>query len=102
MAGQRSEENEIDAVSGLFWSGSKAYEALQVASEVLASQTEAGEVLGLVRSDGATVYPVWSFQRGEGQVEVHPALRRCSSRSEGPMGGPLRCSCTPRVPNSTG
>ena len=75
MTGQQPEENEIAAVTGPFWSEPKTCEALHLTSDALVSLGEAGKALGLVTSDGVTVYPQWQFQRRDGRVEVRPALR---------------------------
>lgn len=45
-----------------------------VTGDILASQQEAGEVLGLVTRDGTTVYPVFQFWRRDDRVEVKTAL----------------------------
>lgn len=64
--------SELGALVGPFWSADKVCASLGVTGDVLATQQETGEVLGLVTRDGETLFPVFQFQRRDDQVEVRP------------------------------
>lgn len=74
MTNQLPQPNELAALIGPVWSAEGACSHLGIGSDVLASRQGDGEVLGLVTSDGDTVYPVFQFWRLDGRVEVRPDL----------------------------
>ena len=74
MTEQLPQSNEIGALVGPFLSDARVSELLRLPVDQLASRQQAGEILGLVTSDGVTVYPVWQFRWRNGRVEVKPAL----------------------------
>lgn len=62
--------NELAALVRPVWSESRTRDALRVSQGELALLLAAGEVLGLVTADGATVFPVWQFTRGDDDAVV--------------------------------
>lgn len=74
MATAGTEQNEIGALVGPFGSAARVCRSMRVSVDALTSRQGAGEVLGLLTSDGVTVYPAWQFTQREGLVEVHPVL----------------------------
>lgn len=68
--------SELAALVAPLWSAGHTREVLGLSQQAMLDRARAGSLLALTTSDGAVFYPVWQFEKREGNVQVKPGLRK--------------------------